>query len=1397
MIALRLETRAGALAVAILAMATSLHAASAYQDDFTVARGRYEFVGGNVWNIKDGQCRFSAPSRDCFAVLNSDELSSAKVRGTVTVSRRAGSGFVTAGLTLFSDSEDHWRLLLVAGPDGAAKFELVERYQGVHQAQRPALATGTSLAAEHDGNLNQWQYGTAYELTLSLTPQGVTGEIRDPVTGGFWRTRYSLVGRRAERSGRPGFCADGVEGILRQFSVVGSPVASGPAIAMSSGPAGSVAIVRDESGRIAAGLKGILSEAGYGVTLLTWESLARGHLSPEALDLLVLADARRLPDSAARCAMALLRARGKLLAVGAPAFREFLVATPRGYVEIQRYGETIYDLLAKRSIPLATEKWRHASRESGHAAKIEPADQGSTGHGWRVACDYAGWDVFGQSIAGAFAGGHTLLCFRARGDADTPQLAVECIEKDGARWIATVELSSRLRAYVLRPLDFGYWKDSKARRGGGGDRFNPANAARISLGLSSSHTPKAKAGAHTYWISDFATAIDPNFDQPQTSVPELEGLSPSYKLYPLDQATSLRAVHPIAEPGSAIVPGNIGYAPNWRAGGIGFDRQRPVRLVRLVDAFDAQQRDRGSIAWLMLGESTLPGAMWANMGLADPAVLLGDTPQGRALREAFLRLSKAMTRGTFLLEAGSRQFSYYPEERVDLGAMVLNASRKPRSLAVRLTVNDAAGKVRFEKTLAVTVPSDERREVRCQWTPRADAQDVFPCTVHVQLVDGAATIDRISHTIEQLPTGAASHAEFVTAAGSHFMQGGNPWYMRGVNYRPNDQGGLAPDDMLARDRYDPEIIERDMAWMESAGINALSAVHASTPLDADAPDAYRDTQDFLNRCRRHGMKVFYFLPWGNPMNHADVAAIKKHINAAGIKNHPAIFAWELAWEPIYTPGSSVRGMQQWLPDWNAWIVERYGSLANAERDWGFALPRLTAATSAAGKGKLAANKAAVVETVDMPQARWCGSHGPWDRAVAAFRRFFSDRIGRGYGDVIRELSDYDSNHLITFRFGACGIPEKAHFAHCHSAAVAKHVSFLCPEGYNLQPLGPSHLSPADAIREGGLVTLYYRFISREKPVVWMEFGYTCNGMNAPWTPERVQVSPAELDDQRTEFENFYQMFIESGARGAAPWWLPGGFRLGENSDFGILEPDGTERPACQVVRSYLPKFAAVGDSNCVADACQQAGPDTQVITLDLDAHYADAWEFYGPQYLAAVKAGRRPLLRTAGSGSTSADCPLLALGGTPLDGHNPPLYLDAEFSSVELQESRGAPWREVSREDVVTVKRGAEVRCRAMIGNTAEAAWLAPKSKDRPELGTVLLRLGSRDGQREEPLLAAIAATTPYLGDAETAEFALPLPEQGREQISLQLQTTRKSADGRLLTIPFGERRSVTIRVLP
>lgn len=1378
-----------------------------FEDDFTTPRGRYEYHGGQVWSMRDGCCRFASTGQECYAVVNLDDRDRLQIEASICLDRRSAPGYVMAGLTVLLDSENHWRLLLVASPEDRPYFELVERHRGVHQAQHASPVAGTRLAGKQEGELRTWQYGHTYRLILSLSPEGITGEIRDTQGQGFWRSSFAFASGRAVRRGRPGLTAGGLVGEFRHLAVAGPAVPAASSLAVRPGPAGSVAIVEDQTRQVAAALEPLFAKEGFGVVRVGWDDLKPGRLTAAQLDLVVVADARRLPAAGVAAVTSYLRSGGKLIALGAPAFGQLLLPSPRGYVAQQQYPEALYDSLARRPLAVSADAWQRGCQDRQRPASIqaEPANgTAPAARTWKLTMDLKGWDHFGQAIPRAFADGRSLLCFRARGDAATPQLAVECIEQDRSRWIATVELSTDWRPVVLRPSDFSYWPDSPARRGGAGDRLEPANLASIHIGLSQSHTPRCEPGPHTFWIQDLATAADPNPDEPDFHVPDIEGLCPSYKLYVLPTSLVLRerTGRISTSTGSSPLPNPLSikgvslqlsaYALAPRETGLGFDRQRACRFVPVVDACDTTGRHRGALVWMMLGENLLPGAAWANVGVAEPGSLVEQGQFAQTLQPVLFKLAKTMSRGCFLLEAGCRYFSCRPGEPIELGALAMNAGRRDAALTLSWTLRDAQGKTVFNDSSPLNIRAQERGESRRTWTPPQDNASQFPYTVSVELLASPAAgqraepIDAVSHRIDLLPNRNGTPEEFVRVQGSQFVLGGKPWHMLGVNYWPNSQGGRPTVPFLQREYYNPELIEQDLAWMQSAGINLLSGIQAPVYADPDAPGAYRDLKDFVERCHRHGMKLFYFLPWGNPMHGADPQAIRQHIDRAGLRNHPAILAWELAWEPIYYSGPAGGKMDFLQEAWNAWLVERYGSLENAERDWDFRLPRTRSGPNREGAA--------------LPDHAWCVKHGPWDRAVAAFRRFFDDYVGQKYGELIRQLRRDDPRHLITFRFGACGIPDGARFAHAHSASVAKHVDFLCPEGYNLQTGGPWRLTPADDIRKGGLVTLYYRFLSREKPVVWMEFGYTVNGMHKDWKTGDERLLAAELANQRTEFKNFYQMFLESGARGAAPWWLPGGFRLGECSDFGILEPDGTERPACEVLKTYLPKFAEVPDHQAGSvewSALSRPKPREDglepVIRLDFDAHYPEAWPRYSGRYLDLVKSGQRPYLLTDGTGSNSSNCPLVAVGNTPLDGHNPPKYLNAEFNSIQVKTGKDSPWREVRAGETVTVSRGQPVLCRVSVGNTGEAAWQASERLGSPGCVHLACRLGPSDKVLEMP----IAAPTPYLADTEVREFAIPINSADQHAVMLQMRVLRTKPDGAELVIPFGQQGSFVVNVVP
>ena len=84
--------------------------------------------------------------------------------------------------------------------------------------------------------------------------------------------------------------------------------------------------------------------------------------------------------------------------------------------------------------------------------------------------------------------------------------------------------------------------------------------------------------------------------------------------------------------------------------------------------------------------------------------------------------------------------------------------------------------------------------------------------------------------------------------------------------------------------------------------------------------------------------------------------------------------------------------------------------------------------------------------------------------------------------------------------------------------------------------------------------------------MWAEMGYSV------WDINRMAADPQKLAFEAEYYADFYRMLTESGADGVFFWWYPGGFRLGENTDFGIINPDGTDRPVTKVIRREGPRF---------------------------------------------------------------------------------------------------------------------------------------------------------------------------------------------------------------------------------
>ncbi|MBN1421024.1 MAG: hypothetical protein JXP34_19795, partial [Planctomycetes bacterium] len=933
-----------------------------------------------------------------------------------------------------------------------------------------------------------------------------------------------------------------------------------------------------------------------------------------------------------------------------------------------------------------------------------------------------GWDTFlSPSIPAGFPDGQELTIFWARADANTPEISVEWQEGDGSRWIARVALSESWRRYALPPEAFGHWRDgSPSGRGGARDRFDPRRAARISIGIAESHV-RYLPGKHAIEIGEILCARRP-IEMPSAEAPVIEMLSPWYKMYEMEANGSRAVLSPIRRnPGLGIAPG------------------RTYRFIPEIVSYDATLTREGSnpvrgtpAATLVHWGKPYPRAAWAWHAAPDAEWF---RKRGAGAEKTLARIASRLVEGLFLLEGGARQASYFRGEAWSIGARILNAGRR----AARITVHVRIARdheTLWERRRDIDLAAGAIEEVSWAWEASALAPGLLK--VETNLSSDGRWIDLIRQPV-RIASDEPEPGPTVTVRDGAFVLGDRPWVPFGLNFWPRYASGLEPGEYwshwLAPRYYDPEAVEEDLSILASLKMNLVSIQYLDPAM---APALI----DFLARCRARGIKTIVFIPGGYPLG-PDLRATERVIEAARLWLWDSIFAYDLAWEPhAGDEGQRARFDGRW----RAWIEERYGSIESAERDWGVAARRDTASRPQGPSNDQILND------------------GPWRVMVAAYRRFLDDEISRGYGEIVRRIRRRDPRHLFGVRtgYGGTGSPGIDPRMPFDLASGAAHLDFISPEGYGL---GPSW----ERTRIGGLVTAYGRLVGKGKPVFWAEYGMSVH----------PQPDPEKLARQAELYESFARMFIEARANGGAGWWFPGGYRVDERSDFGIIAPDGRPRPAARVNARWAARVSG-------------SAPDpgkTHEITVDRDLHprgFSALRARHAEEYLRARDAGEWVVLKTAGTGTTSITCPAVAVGNVPLTGSNPPKYLNGEFGEVTATLGDGSGIEIVggARGWRLEVAAGAEIELRLEVVNTGEATWAqaagVPSAYRAAHPGGVWIVSAPGSASRVE---APLAAPVPPLGRT-VVPIAVHVPERaGEHRLAFTFRAQGRTDFGEVVSI--------------
>ncbi len=922
---------------------------------------------------------------------------------------------------------------------------------------------------------------------------------------------------------------------------------------------------------------------------------------PSREKMLILTECGTLPLSAAKPLEEFIDKGGRLIALGGTLFRN-----PIGELEGKWITRKDYEALWAK-VPLEhvitdfsgqppagggvallppsgdLSQWSRSSNEPSHPSThevVQDPTQGPCLHRNIRALD--GWDTLNSPpLAQPVPEGQHFTCFWAKGGRHTNRLLFEWQEKDGSRWMGVVELTPEWKRYVLSESDFSFWESVPVRKD---THLNLANTTRFNVGLASTHTG-GLWGDQEFWITGIGTCGEsgvPPIDWRVDFKPH-EMLYPSYHTYSCKDVESIKTGwnQALLSWSTEIQPPEHVFALHPRPQSTGYGKQRTHRWISLLEA-KRRFELAGTVAALRFTQHT--EQMWAAFAIQDPNFYVQ-----KPVQECIVDLTKRMQDPVFIWEGGASRYTYFPGEKISIGAGVTAQTGGNDKLTVSVcsinpdkSLQSIKGSRSVTKTLWSKDISLSPGEPEVVPLNSGFPKDVKGPFVQVSLTRDGKVIDSISHSIYEWEP----KPDFlpVKVEKGDFYLDGKPWYPYGVNYMPSS--GIAREEWkpfeqwLGPQGYDPKIVGRDLYRIKEMGMNMVSVFlyHDSLP--------WGNLIDFLRQCEVNNLRVNLSLRPGTPFDF-EWDKVREMIEKSRLATNKVVFAYDLAWEPHF---EGFEDRSRYTKEWNDWITKKHGGLEAAFKGWGFQADLING-------------------LFPVPQSKQWYESGSWDNMALDYGAFLNDLLHEHYSQARELVRSVDPNHAVSFRMQYAGDPTYIGptWIPYDLKGVAKAVDIMEPEGYG-------RIGSWDNIKAGRFTVDYSRAVAPDLPVMWGEAGLHS------WDLASMGSTPENEERAAQFYRDYHRMLIESHSNGIAWWWYPGGFRTAENSDYGIINPDGTDRPVTKVIRELGPKVRNQGSH-----------PEPEVIIdLDMSARPGGLAGIYAKvkdAYWAAIDAGKTVGLR--------------------------------------------------------------------------------------------------------------------------------------------------------------------------
>ncbi len=982
----------------------------------------------------------------------------------------------------------------------------------------------------------------------------------------------------------------------------------------------------------------------------------------ERYDAVIVAGVDSMATSSKRAIEGYMNHGGRLVTLGGPAFETTLYSLNGELLEREEYLLHVIEqtpdedkfMLVDMASRAIVDRFTRSTGGSMDGDVLEIGNYGLKGSSrqlYHEVQSLSNWNTIAYNVQTGYPlnDANAIMFYAKAMDDHTGSLYVEITDANGSRWSAAPTLDEEWGLKILCPLDFTWWHDSPAPKS---DFPSFDGLKRISIGFA--RTGQAiSEGHHSYCISDISLVASDDINLDETDL-TVDSLSPLYELYPITNGSTLVTSHNqvfISDRNYTLSDETVSCFPGRQ--GLGFANDRTSRFIPLIEVKDAKGLHSGYAAWMYLFSSKNGNANGAMEGsILSCFSSVSEEFYDKNGIAAVVETVKAMMQPAFLLEGGTNEFIYVTEDTnsITAGLIYVDLNEQKTSdltAAVTLYKGDVIlGEFSSQAINAMQVND------RVSWLYGSyDVSKEKPDRAVATLTWKGEVIDRIEHTVKFWEPTPKEERHFVYIEDGQFKKNGEIISFFGVNYMPS-YGIAEPNKDLfeyyvSAASYDPDVIANDLAHIKDIGMNSVAIF-----VNYEAMKHCNNILDLIDQCQELGLYVNLSIrPHAYPLRNYNEAQVETMIRRLHFHENETVYAYDIAWEErigSYTGDrdrvgdSRYIGRDHWDDEWAKWIDLQYGSLSHAEQLWGV---------------KLEKTKQGYPYVSD---AMLDDQTGKYTKVTAAYYRFIDDQVAKLMNEKMLHMQPLAPDQLITFRMSMSGsglrdASNAKPSTFCFDfQSLASTMAYMEPEGYRLGANDEQALQIA-------IANAYARYVQPDSPVVWKEFGQSVwdKSDDCNFDPD---------DDVIASVASYYEYSLEymlkSYTSGVYAWYYAGGYRINENSDYGILNPDGSDRgEITALLREYAPKFINQG-----------ARPEADIlITVERDGQDGGIFGIYEATAKAARAAYDNGQFFDFVNATTKDTDDVVyadevftaAVGGTAEEGLYPLRYVNGMIKSVE------------------------------------------------------------------------------------------------------------------------------------